>query len=459
VHEIRQLFLDCIAQARRSIYIENQYFTSTVIADAITRRLREPDGPEIVVVSRLRGSGWLEENTMFVLRARLIRRLCGTAGAERLRLYCPHQAGLGDECIALHSKLMIVDDRVLRMGSANISNRSLGVDTECDLLIEAESDAERRAIAAARDSLLAEHLGVKRQDVAKAIEGQGSLIGGIESLRGRSRTLEATPPDVDPDLDALVPDAATIDPERPLDPDHLIDGIVTTEERPRVGKRIIVITLALLFFAALAAAWRWSPLGEWITPATFEALAETIRQAPATPVWVMLVYVVASLLAVPITLVVVATALAFGPWAGAAYALGGAVLGAAVTFALGRLLGRATVRRLAGSRLNALSRRLGRGGITAVFIFRILPVAPFTIVNLVAGASHLSLRDFLLGTALGMAPGIVAISVFTDRLAATLSDPSPLQITVLAVVLLSIALGAAGIQRWLTRRERGAGAA
>jgi uncharacterized membrane protein YdjX (TVP38/TMEM64 family) len=81
---------------------------------------------------------------------------------------------------------------------------------------------------------------------------------------------------------------------------------------------------------------------------------------------------------------------------------------------------------------------------------------PITIVNLVAGASHLQLRDFLVGTALGMAPGIVAVCVFTDRLAAALSDPSPLQITVLVIVLLSIALGAVGIHRWLMRRERSA---
>jgi len=454
VQEVRQLFLDCLAQARESIYIENQYFTSLVIAEAITRRLSEADGPEIVVVSRLKGSGWLEHNTMYLLRSRLMRKLGHVPGAERLRFYYPHHADLGNDCINLHTKLMVVDDRVLRVGSANINNRSLGVDTECDVLIEAANEHESEIIAGVRNSLLAEHLGVTRQDVAKSIEREGSLIRGIESLRGNARTLEPTPVDIDPDIDALVPDSAMIDPEQPMDPEKLVDDLVRREERPKAGKRLVTVAVLLLVFAVLAAGWRWGPLAEWIRPSTLQALADTIRQAPATPVWIILAYIVASLLAVPITLVVVATAFAFGPWLGAGYALAGSVIGAVVSFGLGRALGRDTVRRLAGSRLNALSRRLGRGGLTAVLVFRLLPVAPFTILNLVAGASHLRLRDFVLGTALGMTPGVAAICVFTDRLVAALIDPSPAQISGLIAVLLVVVVAGVGIHRWLTFRAQ-----
>jgi len=134
------------------------------------------------------------------------------------------------------------------------------------------------------------------------------------------------------------------------------------------------------------------------------------------------------------------------------YGVFGSVLGAAATFCLGRLLGRRTVRRLASSRLDGLSRRLGRGGVLAVLVFRLLPVAPFTIVNMVAGASHLRLRDFLIGTALGMAPGIIAVTIFTERLSAVLSNPSPGHIGVLAIVLAVIIVSAIGIRRWLERR-------
>ncbi len=454
VHEIRQLFLDCIAAAKHSIYIENQYFTSPLIADAITRRLREPDGPEIVVVSRYRGSGWLEQNTMYVLRARLIRQLMESEESARLRFYYPHQAGLGDDCISLHTKVMVVDDRVLRVGSANINNRSLGVDTECDVLLEATNQSERGAIARLRDTLLGEHLGVGAQEVAQAVGREGSLIRGIESLRGGSRSLEPIRGAIEPELDALVPDSATIDPEHPVDPDQLVNNIVPREESPIAGRRIIAVTLLLLLLVALAAAWRWGPLGDWISPAKLQAVALEMKRAPATPVLVLAAYLVASLVAFPITLVVVATAFAFDPWIAVAYAVIGSVLGAAVTFCLGRMLGRRTVRRLASTRLDELSRRLGRGGVSAVLVFRLLPVAPFTVVNLVAGASHLRLRDFLIGTALGMAPGIMAVTVFTDRLRAALSDPSAEHVVVLTMVLAAIVLGAIGIRNWLERRKR-----
>ncbi len=454
VCEIRQLFLDCIAAAKRSIYIENQYFTSAVIAEAIARRLSEPEGPEVVVVSRYQGSGWLEQNTMYVLRARLIRQLAKTEGADRLRFFYPHQTGLGEHCIALHSKLMTVDDRILRVGSANVNNRSMGVDTECDVLIEAAGEDDRAAIVRARDTLLAEHLGVTAKEVAEAIGREGSLIRGIDSLRGGSRSLEPIPGDLEPELDALVPNSATIDPERPVDPDRLVDGIVPRQERPQAGRRIVAVTLILLLIGALAVAWRWGPLGDWISPSRLQALALAIESAPATPVWVILAYIIASLTAVPITLVVVATAFAFGPGVAVGYAIAGSIVGAAVTFCLGRMLGRATVRRLAGSRLNELSRRLGRRGVFAVLVFRLVPVAPFTVVNLVAGASHLRMRDFLVGTALGMAPGVIAVNVFTDRLVAALSDPAPSQIVALIAVLLVIGFGALAIRRWLARRAR-----
>ncbi len=454
VQEVRALYLDAIAAAEQSIYIENQYFTAPAIGEAIERRLAEPEGPEIVVVTRRKGGGWLEQNTMEVLRARLIRRLEPRDERGRLRVYCPEQEGLGEQCIDLHSKLMIVDDRLLRVGSANLNNRSMGVDTECDLAIEARTPQHAQAIAKIRNRLVAEHLGVDAGDVARALEREGSLIGAIEALQGRGRTLRRLEPRLDAQLDRLVPDGDTIDPEKPVDPDRMVEDIVHEEDRPRAGRRIVWITLALLAVAALAVAWRWGPLGEWLDVDTLRALAAWVEDSPWTPLWVLGAYVVAALVAMPVTLLIVFTAFVFGPWSTFAYALVGSVLGAAIGFALGYALGRRAVRRVAGKRLNALSRRLGEGGVFAVMVLRMLPVAPFTVVNLVAGASHLRTRDFLLGTALGMAPGILAVAVFSDRLAATLRDPSPGTVAMLALVLVAVGGGVLGIRAWLRRRSR-----
>ena len=102
--------------------------------------------------------------------------------------------------------------------------------------------------------------------------------------------------------------------------------------------------------------------------------------------------------------------------------------------------------------MNELSRRLGQRGLLAVIAVRVLPVAPFTVVNLVAGASHIRLRDFLLGTLIGMTPGIFAVTVFSDRLLTALRDPSPTAIATLVAVVGVIAGGAIAARGWLTRR-------
>jgi len=453
VQEVKQLYLDAIAAARRSIYIENQYFTSPAVGDAIATRLREPEGPEVVVVSRRNSSGWLEQNTMYVQRARLLRRLRELDANGRLQAYFPDHAGLpAEHCIDLHSKLMLVDERLLRVGSANLNNRSFGLDTECDLAIESTGSRIAEAIAALRCRLLGEHLGVGSDRVAAELERRGSLTAAIEALRGNERTLTPIPHVIDPEIDAAVPEGPLIDPERPVDPDELVDAIVPREDRSRAGLRIAGVTALVLAVAALAAAWRWGPLRQWLSIDTMAAAASAVQGEPSAPLWVLGVYVLASLAAMPITVLIVVTALVFGPAAGFGYALTGSLLASGVTFALGRALGRDTVRRLAGARLNELSRRLGNGGVLAVLVLRLVPVAPFTLVNLVAGATHLRARDFLLGTALGMIPGILAVTVFSDRLAVALWHPSAVTLGLLAGAVILIAAGAFAIYRWLARR-------
>jgi len=163
VTEVKQLYLDAIEAARASVYLENQYFTSSAVSGAIEARLRQQDAPEIVVVSRKSCDGWLEQETMEVLRARRLRHLRARDARKRFRAYYPDQPGLGEECIKLHSKLMIVDERLLRIGSANLNNRSMGLDTECDLVIEARNADHERAIGHARLSSPTKEPGKRRE--------------------------------------------------------------------------------------------------------------------------------------------------------------------------------------------------------------------------------------------------------------------------------------------------------
>jgi phosphatidylserine/phosphatidylglycerophosphate/cardiolipin synthase-like enzyme len=192
VREVEALFLASIAAARRWIYAENQYLTSRRVVDALAARLREPRGPEIVLVLPARCPAWLEETSMGPLRARSLVRLRASDVHGRLRAYFPRVGP--DGCVNVHAKVMVVDDALARVGSANLSNRSLELDTECDLAIEARGRPDlERAIARFRDDLVAEHLGAAESDVADLLRARGSLIEAIEALRGGARTLEAAP--------------------------------------------------------------------------------------------------------------------------------------------------------------------------------------------------------------------------------------------------------------------------
>ncbi len=453
VQEIKQLYLDAIGAARHSLYIENQYFSAGAIADAIARRLREEDGPQVAMISRCKDSGWLEETTMGVLRARLHRQLRDADRHDRYEGFYPHVPGLDDGYVNVHAKLLIVDDDFVTIGSANLSNRSMGLDTECNLAIAAGGDERiRGAIATLRRRLLAEHLGTSVEAVAQAERENGALLATIEALRKDGRTLKRLQPEVTAELEQWIDDGSIIDPERPVAPERLLSEFVPEEHRSSARGQLLLVGAVLVAFVALAAAWRWTPLGDWLAIDTVSRFAENVQRAPAAPLAVLGVYVLAGLLVMPITVLVAATVLVFGPWLGVAYALGGSLLSAATTYGLGRLLGRNVVRRLAGGRLNRLSKRLGRRGLLTVVTVRMIPVAPFTVVNLVAGASHIGARDFLVGTLLGMAPGIAATVLFIDRIAAAIRDPSAGAIAIVAAVLVLVVAITLLLRRWLRRR-------
>ncbi len=453
VQEIRQLHLDAIARARRFVFAENQYFTSRTVADAFAQRLAASDAPEIAVISPYTQSGWLEISTMGVLRARIHRLIQQADRQDRYRLYSPALPWLppSEGCLNVHSKLLIVDDELLTVGSANLSDRSMALDTECNLALEANGDPRIvRAIAGLRERLLAEHLASSSDEVRATMARTGSLHATIAALtREGERALHPTQPYLDPMVDAVTPDHGVLDPERPLDPDLIIDEVYPApEHRDSVKGKVVLLLAVVLVVAALAIAWRMTPLGQWLR---FEELvdhAHALNGRPVAPLLVALAFVVGGLMLVPVTLLIAVSVLVFGPVEGAAYALLGATLSASATYGIGRHLGRDLVRRLAGHRLNELSRRLGRRGLLAIVLVRMMPIAPFTVMNVVAGASHIGWRDFLLGTMIGLVPGILMTSVFVDSAIAAIRHPSPATFALLGAV----ALGIAGLATFVRRR-------
>ncbi len=219
VREIEKLFLDMIAAARRHIYVEQQYFASRVVAEAVAKRLSESDGPEVVIVNPRTGEGWLDDKVMSSARHELMRVLNGCPHAHRFRIYYPVTKAGAD--IYVHAKIMIVDDVMLRVGSANMNNRSMGLDSECDVTIDSRrghDPAVPKKIAQIRCDLMAEHLGCRSEEVRRVFEETGSLIATIERLRGGGRSLRPLEPEEPGKLGKLVARSEIADPEGGCDP-------------------------------------------------------------------------------------------------------------------------------------------------------------------------------------------------------------------------------------------------
>lgn len=461
VRHVERLHVDAIRAARHAIYLENQYLTSSAVVGALAERLGDADAPEVVVLLPRSLSGWLEEKTMGALMAHAAARLREADRYGRLRIYVPVLPG-GAE-LTIHSKVAVVDDRLLRIGSANLSNRSMGLDTECDLAAEAVPGGDAaRAILRFRNELLAEHLGSRPDAVQKAVEAHGSLVRGIDALCRGERRLEPFEAADAADA-ALLPPRALFDPEQPIPFEALREQLVekTSLEAWSAGhagvRGMLPTAAALLLPLGLLAAWQLTPLSASVSPDALAAAAHGFDERLAGPAIGLLVFMTSALLMVPVVSLIVACALVFGFVEGAGIALVGSLAAAAAGYALGRWTWRDAVRRLAGARLDRLNEHLSQRGVVATAVVRLLPVAPFAVVNLVAGASRVRLRDFLLGTALGMAPGTAALAFFGERALRAARDPSAgsIALTLLGVALL-LALSV-GMRHLLERAETGAG--
>ena len=223
VREIESLYLDMIAAARRFIYFENQYFTSAKIAACLAARMEEPNPPEIVLVMPRTAEGWLEQAAMDGARLKLMAAIGHKDRGNRFRIYHPvTKAGVD---IYVHAKVTIVDDRLIRVGSSNLNNRSMGLDSECDVTIDAAIEANRGTvptITALRHRLLAEHLGCSEVQFREAEQQSSSMVDAIEALRGQGKTLKLLDLETLGATEEFIAANELLDPESP---DAMLDPI------------------------------------------------------------------------------------------------------------------------------------------------------------------------------------------------------------------------------------------
>jgi phosphatidylserine/phosphatidylglycerophosphate/cardiolipin synthase-like enzyme/uncharacterized membrane protein YdjX (TVP38/TMEM64 family) len=405
IRECEALFFDSIARAKRSIYIESQYFTNDAIADALAARLGEPEGPEIIVVSPQECHGWLEQNTMGAFRDGAFKRMIAADTHRRLRIVYPAASRAANVPTFIHSKVMVVDDELVRIGSANLSRRSMAVDSECDLAVEACGVPHvRDGIRHIRNRLVAEHLGLDPDHVADGVERTGSLHAFIDSRADADHTLariELTNEGQEEPSEAL---RAAADPDQPI-----LSGSLIAEVAPPAGA------------------------------------AHGLRG----------VGLVTHLMLVPPSLVAGVAGFALGALQGALVGLLVSVLVATIGYALGGVIGLARLPRWMSRRAYRSARQLGAQGVTGVMVLRLASVASAGSVHLLCGAAHIPFHTYLTGTLIGLAPATFALAGLGVLIHRMLLAPSISNALIVIGATLAIVAAAVALRTILLMRRLG----
>ena len=462
VREIERATIAAIERADKFIYIENQYITAKCVVDALAARMRANSALEVVILTNEDPGGWLEAETMGVGRQRFMAAFADSGLERRIRFVFPIVEGRDDTpsaipraadghvAINVHSKVMIVDDELLRVGSANLNNRSMGFDTELDLAIEAETAAHRTAIADVRNRLIAEHWGVEPDAVARALASRESALESLCAMPSDGpravRPLERAASVAGTEIVQMLGD-----PESAVTAERFVDEILGLKRSRPVLKWVIRAVAAAAIAVLLIVVWQLLPFDRFDVVASVEAGIEGLRGHAWHVPLVLLAFAIGGVVVFPILVLIGATIVAFGPLEGFILASVGTMLAASSSFGAGRVLGRGLLEKLFGERLQQFERRIHGRGVIAVALIRKVPGPPFTVVNMLIAASGIRFREFFAGTALGMIPGIGVFALLGDWLVEVWRNPTALSVT-LVVAAVALWIGVLiGVQRLVNR--------
>ena len=447
--EVARLFLSSINIAGRFIYIENQFTSAVEIAEALAQRMVDVPALHVLIVTPKAHSSWLESQAMQGGRGGFIGPFVSAGVTDRLRILYPRSGnGQSSTAVMVHSKVMIVDDGFLRIGSANINNRSMGADTECDLAFEANSDDHREFIRSIRRRLIGHFCGV---DEAAIADNEDDLLGFLDrhAASGASKALLPIDPDSAP-LSAVAGVLQPIaDPRQPL-------NLQRTARRMWTARTALAVAGTMISLMGLALAWHYTRLSDYTDIGYVVSVISGQSQSELAPLIAVLAFVLGGLVAFPVIVLIAATAAAMGPLIGGLSATAGVILSSLLLFTIGRFLGHKRLQSLLGARALRIQRGIVGQGIVAVAMIRMVPIAPFSLVNLLAGASRLRLSDFLIGTVLGMAPGIIMMAALGSQIAhfaRSASWSSALVLGLTIVLWIGICLAVQFVMTWWSGRR------
>jgi uncharacterized membrane protein YdjX (TVP38/TMEM64 family) len=244
------------------------------------------------------------------------------------------------------------------------------------------------------------------------------------------------------------------DPERPISPDAFLSIEMSGRKARFPVANAVKLAAGLAGVVGLTLAWNLTPLSALLDAKTIEGAMAELATSAWAPLYVIAAFLLGGLVALPLMLLITATTAAFGPVLGFAYAAAGSLSSAALTYLVGAWLGRRALERVVGPRLNRIRARLQRSGVFAIATIRLVPIAPFTVVNMAAGATGVALSDYILGTALGLLPGLLTLAALGTQIVDFIVNPSLSGMALLAAGVVAWIMMAMGLQALMKRPRR-----
>ncbi|ADQ84568.1 VTT domain-containing protein [Methylovorus sp. MP688] len=410
--QIKQLYLDMIARAEQFIYMENQFFTQKDIARALNKRLKERPGLRALLISCDRPQGIMERKSMYTGRVHFKELLEAGGVGGRVVMAYPASSEHGEEkAIRIHSKLMVVDDHYLRVGSSNINRRSMTLDTECDLMFEAHDEATQQAIAGMRNDLIREHTGRELDDIQQLISSGASVQTFLEDIPHSRQHLRRINDEAYRHERFSRIATWLADPAHPLLPRLITSRGQRKQFRASIPPKLVIAVLAII---ALVLAWKVTPLSEYATPEKIVPLLEKVKNtAWAFPAG-MAAYIVGTLIFFPHMIMTATVVIVFPPMEAFLIAMLGSLVSCIIGFFAGKQLGEDSLRALTGRYAKNIAHYADKGGLVGLTLLRLVPIAPYTVVNLALGMMNVPFWRLMAATVLGMLPG-TAVSVLLGQ--------------------------------------------
>lgn len=434
VHQAERMYLDLIARAEKFVYIENQFLTFEPVAHALNRRLQERPGLRALLISCDLPHGVMEKKAMWTARARFRDIVESHGVAARVVITTPVSVENGESApVRIHSKVMIVDDKYLRIGSSNLNTRAMRLDTECDLILEGRDEATRARIARIRTDLIREHTGHDANHIDYLVESAAPIADFLRFKEGSTQHLVRV--NDEPFRDEAFAGIARhlADPDKPFIPAELTLPYHDPATRRHWRVYLFSALPPLLMIAGLALMWKYTAVSVYVDPKKLAPILAQLNGSPTATVAVMAVMVVGEFLLFPLVIMNASAAAAFGPALGFAISMVAAMITAALGFGAGRLMGLRLLRLMTGSVVDRVGHYIRRGGILSIAILRTIPVAPYNAVNLGLGISPAGFWHYMAGTFIGIAPGTLVTSVAGHSLAEFWMHPDTGSVALLAL--------------------------